>query len=230
MTHIFCKVPLCRTTSQLFLIPAHFIWTSLLIRHDDRENESTASIGSVHVLTPQNEYFYRPRNLLIAYCSAIVATSLVVLVGLYCISAAHSKTFDTSFSTVLRTTRSPELGTVVPSSQSSGEMPLSKNLARTRLKLLDNVCGTGDKKNRNAVCGAGLRTSFMVVNHAGSLDQCSEVVAQSDLDQSGMSMTDVDSLLIPDEESYSSVYADTSTLKVDDSSATSARNERHLHE
>lgn len=178
---------------------------------DLSERQSTTTLRPVHILTPQNAYLYRPQNLLIAYCSSMVATVLVVLVGLFCIAAADSKTFDTLFSTVLRTTRNPELDEVVALSDSTGEKPLSTDLAKTRLRLRDNGRDTSDGKIMNDPHGKGLRTYFMLANDSDNLNQCSAALTEPDFERPEIGMTDVDSSLLPDEDSYPLSYADAGT-------------------
>lgn len=101
-----------------------------------RENETAAAIVPVTVLTPQNAFVYRPRNLLISYISGVTATTICVVVGFVCIAKASSEAFGTSFSTILRTTRNPELDRLVSPAETSGAEPLSKGLAAIKLRLI----------------------------------------------------------------------------------------------
>lgn len=101
-----------------------------------RQNETAAAVVPVTVLTPQNAFVYRPRNLLISYISGVAATTVCVAVGFACISKASSEAFGTSFSTILRTTRNPELDGLVPAAETSGAEPLSKGLAAIKLRLV----------------------------------------------------------------------------------------------
>lgn len=102
----------------------------------NRQNETGAAIVPVTVLTPQNAFVYRPRNLLISYISGVTATAVCVIVGFVCISKASSEAFGTSFSTILRTTRNPQLHSLVAPAETSGAEPLSKPLARIKLRLV----------------------------------------------------------------------------------------------
>ncbi|KAL1847676.1 hypothetical protein Daus18300_013882 [Diaporthe australafricana] len=192
----------------------------------------TQIMSSIFMQTQElHDIFAEEEPLSIANLSMAAALEQVftnvtlIIVGLFCIATADSRTFDTLFSTVLRTTRDAELNAAVTPSESAGDRPLSKNLARTRLRLLNYARVTGEDKNGSDVCArrAGVGTSFMVVNGGGSLDQCSEASAQQDVEQAAMSMTDVDSLLLPDEGSYPSPCADTSTSEVEDSSVIEGR-------
>lgn len=90
----------------------------------------------VKVLTPQNAYIYKSRILLISYISGVAATAICVAVGLVCISKASSAAFGTSFSTIVRTTRNPELDRLVSPAETSGAEPLSKELAAIKLRLV----------------------------------------------------------------------------------------------
>lgn len=116
----------------------------------NRQNETAAAIVPVTVLTPQNAFVYRPRNLLISYISGVIATAICVVVGFVCISKASSEAFSTSFSTIMRTTRNPELDRLLPPAETSGAEPLSKKLARIKLRLL-----RGKKPPSQAQCEEG---------------------------------------------------------------------------
>lgn len=102
----------------------------------NRQNEIGAAVVPVTVLTPQNAFVYRPRNLLISYISGVTATAVCVIVGFVCISKASSEAFGTSFSTILRTTRNPQLDNLVSPTETSGAEPLSKSLAKIKLRLV----------------------------------------------------------------------------------------------
>lgn len=100
-----------------------------------RQDKSAAALVPVTVLTPQNAYFYSPRNLLISYVTGVVASTLAVGAGFFCIYKASSDVFSTSFSTILRTTRNPELDGLIPLTETHGAEPLSTKLAVTQLRL-----------------------------------------------------------------------------------------------
>jgi len=73
---------------------------------------------------------------------------------LLCIKAADAS-YTNSFSTILRTTRNPELDAVVPSAETSGAEPLSKHLSSVRLVLRHN----GEKSE-----GGDDKTTFFAVD------------------------------------------------------------------
>ncbi|KAL6918538.1 hypothetical protein FSST1_010033 [Fusarium sambucinum] len=98
------------------------------------QNNTAASRGPVTYSSPQNEFSYEPRNLFIAYGIGLLLSFAIVLVGLLCIKSA-SASYESRFSTIVRTTRNPELDTVVPAAETTGVEPLSKYLSNVRLVL-----------------------------------------------------------------------------------------------
>ncbi|EXL45915.1 hypothetical protein FOCG_11911 [Fusarium oxysporum f. sp. radicis-lycopersici 26381] len=98
------------------------------------QNDTTASHGNITYLTTQIAFSYEPRNLFIAYGMGVLASAIIVIVGLLCIKSA-SASYATTFSTILRTTRNPDIDTIVPAAETSGAEPLSKHLGDTRLVL-----------------------------------------------------------------------------------------------
>ncbi|RGP68681.1 hypothetical protein FSPOR_5151 [Fusarium sporotrichioides] len=98
------------------------------------QNNTAASRGPVTYSSAQNEFSYEPRNLFIAYGTGLLLSAIIVIVGLLCIKSA-SASYESSFSTILRTTRNPELDTIVPSAETTGAEPLSKHLGNIRLVL-----------------------------------------------------------------------------------------------
>ncbi|EWZ89434.1 hypothetical protein NW765_015437 [Fusarium oxysporum] len=98
------------------------------------QNDTTASHGNITYLTTQIAFSYEPRNLFIAYGMGVLASAINVIVGLLCIKSA-SASYATTFSTILRTTRNPDIDTIVPAAETSGAEPLSKHLGDTRLVL-----------------------------------------------------------------------------------------------
>lgn len=163
------------------------------------QNQSIAPEVPVHVFTPQNIYVYKPRNLLIAYCSSIAVTAILVIVGLVCIARANSDTFDTSFSTILRTTRNPELDALVVASASTGAKPLPKDLSDIKLRLLDRHKTTGGGASGREEDEAGLRTCFIVDDSGESVQ--GQQPTENHVEQSEVSLANVDSLLMRDERS-----------------------------
>ncbi|KAL9473812.1 hypothetical protein ACSS6W_008192 [Trichoderma asperelloides] len=97
-------------------------------------DESQTNMGDVTVWNTINNYVYSPFNLYVAYGAGIVATLIVVAIGLFCIEKA-SQSYGKSFSTILRTTRNAELGRLIDVSETSGAEPLPKHLADVRLKF-----------------------------------------------------------------------------------------------
>ncbi|KAM0080783.1 hypothetical protein ACKRZS_007050 [Fusarium odoratissimum] len=98
------------------------------------QNDTAASHGNITYLTTQIAFSYEPRNLFIAYGMGVLASAIIVIVGLLCIKSA-SASYATTFSTILRTTRNPDIDTIVPAAETSGAEPLSKHLGDTRLVL-----------------------------------------------------------------------------------------------
>ncbi|PTB70916.1 hypothetical protein BBK36DRAFT_1108252 [Trichoderma citrinoviride] len=117
-----------------------------------------STTGNVTVWTSQNEYSYNPRNLYAAYGTGIFATLVVVIVGLACIGAS-SNSYKSSFSTILRTTRSEELDLLVPHAETSGAEPLSKHLAKTKLSFRHHNAAPGANASSTSAAAAG----FVVV-------------------------------------------------------------------
>ncbi|SCO80616.1 uncharacterized protein FRV6_04829 [Fusarium oxysporum] len=98
------------------------------------QNDTAASHGNITYLTTQIAFSYEPRNLFIAYGMGVLASAIIVIVGLLCIKSA-SASYATTFSTILRTTRNPDIDTIVPAAETSGAEPLSKHLGDTSLVL-----------------------------------------------------------------------------------------------
>ncbi|KAF4501988.1 hypothetical protein FAGAP_1779 [Fusarium agapanthi] len=98
------------------------------------QNDTAASRGNITYLTTQIAFSYEPRNLFIAYGLGLLASAVIVIVGLLCIKSA-SASYAAAFSTILRTTRNPDIDTIVPAAETSGAEPLSKQLGDTRLLL-----------------------------------------------------------------------------------------------
>ncbi|RFN48804.1 hypothetical protein FIE12Z_6859 [Fusarium flagelliforme] len=120
---------------------------SLLSNSEFLQQDHTLSRGPITRFSPQNAFSYEPRNLFIAYGLGIAFSLIVVIFGLLCIKSA-SASYTNSFSTIVRTTRNPELDAVVPSAETSGAEPLSKHLSCVRLVLRRNGKGLegGDDK------------------------------------------------------------------------------------
>ncbi|KAM0229609.1 hypothetical protein ACHAPO_009873 [Fusarium lateritium] len=98
------------------------------------QNNTAASYVPITRFSAQNAFSYEPRNLFIAYGIGILFSMIIVIYGLLCIKSA-SASYANSFSTILRTTRNPDLDAVVPTAETSGAEPLAKNIGKIRLKL-----------------------------------------------------------------------------------------------
>ncbi|KAL5619769.1 hypothetical protein FOVSG1_001991 [Fusarium oxysporum f. sp. vasinfectum] len=103
------------------------------------QNDTAASHGNITYLTTQIAFSYEPRNLFIAYGMGLLASAIIVIVGLLCIKSA-SASYATTFSTILRTTRNPDIDTIIPAAETSGAEPLSRHLGDTRLVLRRQGC------------------------------------------------------------------------------------------
>jgi hypothetical protein len=119
-----------------------------------RQNDTVASRGPITRFSAQNAFSYEPRNLFIAYGIGILFSLIVVIFGLLCIRSA-SASYTNSFSTILRTTRNPELDAVVPSAETSGAEPLSKHLSNVRLVL---------RRQGNGLEGGDDQSTFFAVD------------------------------------------------------------------
>ncbi|KAJ4115368.1 hypothetical protein NW768_011220 [Fusarium equiseti] len=127
---------------------------SLLGNSEFLQNDTSISRGPVTRFSPQNAYSYEPRNLFIAYGIGLLFSLIVVIFGLLCIKSA-SASYTNSFSTILRTTRNPELDAVVPSAETSGAEPLSKHLSNVRLVL---------RRQGNGLEGGDDKSTFFAVD------------------------------------------------------------------
>ncbi|KAI6775993.1 hypothetical protein HG530_002751 [Fusarium avenaceum] len=125
---------------------------SLLSESNFLQNDTSASYHPITRYSPQNEFSYESRNLFIAYGIGILFSSMVVVYGLLCIKSA-SASYANSFSTILRTTRNPDLDAVIPATETSGAEPLSKNLGNVRLVL---------RRQGNGLEGGGGEATFFV--------------------------------------------------------------------
>lgn len=127
-----------------------------------------------------------------------MATAVVVIASLVCVARADSKTFDSSFSTILRTTRNLELDELVGLLDSTAAKPLSNNhIAQTKLRLLDRRVAISDAENVNDKGGASPRPVFVVVKRSDAFAS-----QGSGLTKCEMRTADVDSLLVVDEDCH----------------------------
>ncbi|CAF3623873.1 hypothetical protein SNK05_007562 [Fusarium graminearum] len=142
-------MPMGETLEELFTN----VTISLFSNSEFLQNNTAASYGPITRFSAQNAFSYDPRNLFIAYGIGILFSFIVVIYGLLCIKTA-SASYKDSFSTILRTTRNHDLDTVVPTAETSGAEPLSKNLGNVRLILRrqgKDLEGDGDKATFFAV-------------------------------------------------------------------------------
>jgi hypothetical protein len=113
------------------------------------------------VQSAQNEYSYSNRNLFIAYGVGFFVALATVVIGLICFwLAAHS--FNSSFSTFLRTTRNPELDALIPAAVTSGAYPTPKQIGKRRIVL--------QKHDRVSSRGPEEFTTFAVVDGRPSVE------------------------------------------------------------
>ncbi|KAH7227133.1 uncharacterized protein BKA55DRAFT_599159 [Fusarium redolens] len=98
------------------------------------QNDTVASRGPITYLSTQIAFSSESRNLFIAYGLGILASAIVIIIGLLCIKSA-SASYATSFSTILRTTRNPDLDTMIPTAKTTGAEPLSRHVGDMRLVL-----------------------------------------------------------------------------------------------
>ena len=82
-----------------------------------------------------NVYVYQPRDLYIAYGSALLPTILCALWGLYLVFWKIGTTYSMKFSTTLRTTRDASITKVVGRQSKGGSDPLPAELATVGLRL-----------------------------------------------------------------------------------------------
>lgn len=125
------------------------------------------------------------------------------MVGFVCISKASLEAFGTSFFTILRTTRNPELDRLVPPAETSSAEPLSKELSAVKLRLFqgkkplllgpDNMQGGVDIET---ISGHG-SSCFIVPKDAHDLDSAASLKITRNSRSSAFKI-DVDSLLMPD--------------------------------
>lgn len=129
----------------------------------------------------------------------MVATAISVAVGLTCIIKAPSAAFGNSFSTILRTTRNPELDGLISSAETSGAEPLPRQLANTKLRLLKGrkpaaMDGNDREVKDDLEVGGEGWTCFYVVGE-GSRSELKLVKGRKGKGPVGLD-SDVDSLLI----------------------------------
>ncbi|PTD02245.1 hypothetical protein FCULG_00012106 [Fusarium culmorum] len=115
------------------------------------QNSSAATNLPVTYSTAQNAFSYEPRNLLAAYGVGLLLAWAIVIVGLLCIKSA-SASYGSSFSTILRTTRNPDIDKIVPAAETTGAEPLSKHLSNVRLVLRRQDVGPEGGDDEKMTC------------------------------------------------------------------------------
>ncbi|KAM0540054.1 hypothetical protein ACHAO7_011567 [Fusarium culmorum] len=146
------------------------ITISLFSNSEFLQNDTAASYGPITRFSAQNAFSYEPRNLFIAYGIGILFSFIVVIYGLLCIKSS-SESYTNSFSTILRTTRNPDLDTVIPAAETSGAEPLSKNLGNVRLTL---------RQQGDCLEGGGDKATFFAVDPKGDDGKKSREAAPTD--------------------------------------------------
>ncbi|MCJ1270074.1 hypothetical protein MMC22_009968 [Lobaria immixta] len=94
---------------------------------------SPSVISNVTTTAPLNVYAYEPRNLLVAYAIAILTALLANLIGAVTY-ISNGLSYDMSFSTILRTTRSADLSQLFKSND-LGAQPLPKSIGQQKLRF-----------------------------------------------------------------------------------------------
>lgn len=107
--------------------------TLSLLNNEGFLQDSPEAINITYSIT-QNTYSYDSKNLLISYGLAVSFALLAGIAG--CISIyLTGASYSNKFSTVLRTTRGPELEELVSHNDRTGVDPLPKRLAKSRIDL-----------------------------------------------------------------------------------------------
>ncbi|KAI1743397.1 hypothetical protein F4680DRAFT_374515 [Xylaria scruposa] len=96
------------------------------------QNSTSAAHNIITIFSPQNIYKYDPFNLFLAYGVGILSALAITVIGLACIWTS-SNCYSNAFSTILRTTRSPELDAAVTPMDTQGTEPMPKSLAQVRV-------------------------------------------------------------------------------------------------
>ncbi|OAP61920.1 hypothetical protein AYL99_04123 [Fonsecaea erecta] len=103
---------------------------SLLSSNDfivDFSNETEAAgtpLTAVTIYYPQNIYTYEAAQLWLAYGIAILANVLCLLTGMFAMRR-NGLSYSNDFTTIMRTTRNPNLDLLVPEAESNGAEPVA---------------------------------------------------------------------------------------------------------
>ena len=79
---------------------------------------------AVTVFYPENVYVYQPRQLWFAYGIAILANIVCLLIGVFAMRR-NGLWYNNDFTTIMRTTRNPNLDLLVPEGESNGAEPVA---------------------------------------------------------------------------------------------------------
>jgi hypothetical protein len=82
-------------------------------------------------------YVYSPLKLWLAYCPAILLSSIAVILG-FLAMLLNGVTYTNHFSTVLRTARHAYVGTAIRSEDAGGKDPLPEYLAKAAILFSDS--------------------------------------------------------------------------------------------
>ncbi|EXJ79163.1 hypothetical protein A1O3_08664 [Capronia epimyces CBS 606.96] len=91
-------------------------------------------LTNVTILSPYIVYKYAPRNLIIAYTSAVGVAVLSVAVGCLVLFTS-GKSYGNNFTTVMRTTNNPQVAALITHDDKDGRDPLSEHLAQAKFDL-----------------------------------------------------------------------------------------------
>ncbi|OQV06566.1 hypothetical protein CLAIMM_11115 [Cladophialophora immunda] len=114
------------------------ITMSLLSANDfivDFSNETKAAgtpLTAVTIYYPQNVYTYEAEQLWLAYGVAILANVLCLLAGTFAMQR-NGLSYNNDFTTIMRTTRNPNLDLLVPEAESSGAQPVAPRTTKGTL-------------------------------------------------------------------------------------------------
>ncbi|EXJ96276.1 hypothetical protein A1O1_01402 [Capronia coronata CBS 617.96] len=96
-------------------------------------------LTNVTIYSPYIVYDYAPRNLIIAYASAVGVALVIVVIGSLVLFTS-GKSFSNTFTTVMRTTNNPHVEGIVTQDDKDGRDPLAKHIAQSTFDLRhDNI-------------------------------------------------------------------------------------------
>ncbi|KAH8892986.1 hypothetical protein GQ53DRAFT_822484 [Thozetella sp. PMI_491] len=124
---------------------------------------SSSNLTTSTLLTPvqfremRNVYRYNSTDLLASYMTAVTVTLLTVSVGLYALSA-NGASHSNSFSTILRTTRNPDLDEL-SKGQNLGAAPLDQDMKKCKLRFGVIAVDTNQDASRQIAFGLEQKVS-----------------------------------------------------------------------